>query len=373
MTSLSTYEKQRLENIEANKKMLESLGLLRSFKPILNPIIKKKVVEKKQHAQIKRKVADTDFNDDDEKTESTGRPYKRRSLRIKGIEPDGTVILPEEDDPEYKPKPKKIPRENYFGAPDPQFYIGYHWETRMECSADGIHRPTVAGIHGNESIGCYSIALSGGYEDDLDYGESFTFTGSGGRDLKGTKSNPKNLRTAPQSKDQTLDKMNLALARNVESREPVRVIRGYKLQSPFAPEYGYRYDGLYTVEKYWPCTGLSGFLVYKYVLKRVVDQPPPPWKELDSQNADSDKENEAPKQSDEESTKIEEKVGEKEKLLANEIIDHESVDNQNDDMSNEDKSPEVTEIEDAEKEIVCKNEKEEEELKGVSEIVGEEE
>ena len=37
--------------------------------------------------------------------------------------------------------------------------------------------------------------------------------------------------------------MNLALSRNVESREPVRVIRGYKLQSPFAPEYGYRYDG----------------------------------------------------------------------------------------------------------------------------------
>ena len=43
----------------------------------------------------------------------------------------------------------------------------------------GFLRPTVAGIHGNEAIGCYSIALSGGYEDDLDYGESFTFTGSG--------------------------------------------------------------------------------------------------------------------------------------------------------------------------------------------------
>lgn len=40
-------------------------------------------------------------------------------------------------------------------------------------------RPTVAGIHGNEDVGCFSIAMSGGYEDDLDYGESFTFTGSG--------------------------------------------------------------------------------------------------------------------------------------------------------------------------------------------------
>ena len=37
--------------------------------------------------------------------------------------------------------------------------------------------------------------------------------------------------------------VNLALSRNVENREPVRVIRGFKLRSPFAPEYGYRYDG----------------------------------------------------------------------------------------------------------------------------------
>lgn len=42
-----------------------------------------------------------------------------------------------------------------------------------------VDRPTVAGIHGNESVGCYSIALSGGYEDDIDLGESFTYTGSG--------------------------------------------------------------------------------------------------------------------------------------------------------------------------------------------------
>ena len=40
-------------------------------------------------------------------------------------------------------------------------------------------RPTVAGISGREDVGCFSIAMSGGYEDDLDYGESFTFTGSG--------------------------------------------------------------------------------------------------------------------------------------------------------------------------------------------------
>ena len=37
----------------------------------------------------------------------------------------------------------------------------------------------MAGIHGSEIEGCYSIALSGGYEDDIDLGESFTYTGEG--------------------------------------------------------------------------------------------------------------------------------------------------------------------------------------------------
>lgn len=77
----------------------------------------------------------------------------------------------------------------------------------------------------------------------MDLGDCFTYTGEGGRALKGTKANPKNLRTAPQSKDQTLTKGNLALSLNITSRKPVRVIRGANLNNDFAPEYGYRYDG----------------------------------------------------------------------------------------------------------------------------------
>jgi len=38
---------------------------------------------------------------------------------------------------------------------------------------------TVAGIHGNPREGAFSVALSGGYEDDVDYGEYFTYTGEG--------------------------------------------------------------------------------------------------------------------------------------------------------------------------------------------------
>lgn len=39
-------------------------------------------------------------------------------------------------------------------------------------------RPTVAGIHGGPE-GAYSIALSGGYDDNIDLGEGFTYTGEG--------------------------------------------------------------------------------------------------------------------------------------------------------------------------------------------------
>lgn len=61
----------------------------------------------------------------------------------------------------------------------------------------------MSGIHGRDSEGAYSIVLSGGYEDDVDNGEEFYYTGSGGRDLSGNK------RTADQCCDQTLTRMNL--------------------------------------------------------------------------------------------------------------------------------------------------------------------
>ncbi|XP_035205867.1 E3 ubiquitin-protein ligase UHRF1-like isoform X2 [Stegodyphus dumicola] len=204
----------------------------------------------------------------------------RRSNRLLGKVPPRVEELPEEETQNSIRTPiytiQKPKRENVFGAV-PDIPVGTIFSTRLEASHAGVHRPTVAGIHGNPSLGCYSLALSGGYEDDKDLGESFIYTGEGGRDLKGTKANPKNLRTAPQSKDQVLERGNLALVRNIEKKLPVRVLRGYKLKSEFAPEEGYRYDGLYRVIGYYSTTGLSGFNVYKFRMERIEDQEPPPW------------------------------------------------------------------------------------------------
>ncbi|KAL4069592.1 PUA-like domain-containing protein [Scleroderma yunnanense] len=157
----------------------------------------------------------------------------------------------------------------------PGIEVGSWWATREECSNDSVHAPWVGGIAPGQD-GAYSVALSGGYEDDVDDGYAFTYTGAGGRDLKGTKAAPKNLRTAEQSFDQSFEhNHNKALKRSAETGKPVRVIRGFKLQSRYGPSEGYRYDGLYEVKRYWTEKGLGkgGHLVCKYAFIRLEGQP----------------------------------------------------------------------------------------------------
>ncbi|NWY44877.1 UHRF1 ligase, partial [Sylvia atricapilla] len=175
---------------------------------------------------------------------------------------------------------------NHYG-PIPGIPVGTMWKFRVQVSESGVHRPHVAGIHGRSNDGAYSLVLAGGYEDDIDHGNSFTYTGSGGRDLSGNK------RTAEQSCDQKLTNMNRALAlncsapinekRGAEAKDwragkPVRVVRSVKggKHSKYAPLEGNRYDGIYKVVKYWPETGKSGFLVWRYLLRRD-DEEPAPW------------------------------------------------------------------------------------------------
>ncbi|KAK2827342.1 hypothetical protein Q7C36_018268 [Tachysurus vachellii] len=175
---------------------------------------------------------------------------------------------------------------NHYG-PVPGIPVGTTWKFRVQVSEAGVHRPHVGGIHGRSNDGSYSLVLAGGFEDEVDRGDEFTYTGSGGRDLSGNK------RIGEHSFDQTLTHMNRALALNcdaplndkdgAESRnwragKPVRVIRSSKGRriSKYAPEEGNRYDGIYKVVKYWPEIGKCGFLVWRYLLRRD-DVEPAPW------------------------------------------------------------------------------------------------
>ncbi|CAE6362736.1 unnamed protein product [Rhizoctonia solani] len=309
------YEKIRRENMLSNQKLLEGLmlqkmdcptGLAAGFavlgvdepkpKPKAKKAPKPKVVKPKAEAEDGETV----------EREGTGsrRSARQASKPVVSYAKDGEGIVDRSKMPKMVSRPDKQWNEDDSDegeegegkvrvnklvgrVHDPKTFglipgvpIGSWWETRAECSAAAIHAPFVAGISGGPE-GAYSVALSGGYDDDIDMGDAFTYTGSGGRDLKGTAKNPKNLRTAPQSSHQSFEhSFNKALKVSSETRKPVRVIRGFKLPGVYAPETGYRYDGLYIVERAWMDRGNNpkGWKVCKFAFRRIPGQPPIPVK-----------------------------------------------------------------------------------------------
>jgi putative restriction endonuclease len=128
-----------------------------------------------------------------------------------------------------------------------------------------VHRPLQHGISGAAHEGADSIVVSGGYEDDEDYGDLIVYTGAGGRDPASGK----------QITDQEFTGQNLALLRSEAEGLPVRVIRGTGGEPTFSPPSGYRYDGLYRVEDAWLEVGRSGYQVCRYRLVRLAEDGTP--------------------------------------------------------------------------------------------------
>ncbi|MGR5167410.1 YDG/SRA domain-containing protein [Vibrio astriarenae] len=126
--------------------------------------------------------------------------------------------------------------------------VGDIFESRATLAKVGIHPPTQAGISGGAKEGANSIVLSGGYEDDEDFGDEIIYTGAGGRDENSGK----------QIADQRLERTNMALAKNSLEGLPVRVTRSHKHPSNYSPSKGFQYAGLYRVVDYWCENGLSG-------------------------------------------------------------------------------------------------------------------
>ncbi|GJE94049.1 YDG/SRA domain-containing protein [Phanerochaete sordida] len=170
-----------------------------------------------------------------------------------------------------KPRKKSNIRGEIAGAVFgniPGVPIGKVFENRKALSASAVHPPLVAGIYGRKQTGARSVVL-GGYFDDEDYGDHFTYIGSGGR--------APGVRFGPQTEDQSFQNdLNEALRMSALLKKPVRVIRGHKLQSKYAPYAGFRYDGLYTVSRPRIEMGPSGFKLCKFDFERYVGQPPVP-------------------------------------------------------------------------------------------------
>lgn len=137
--------------------------------------------------------------------------------------------------------------------------VGTEFVSRAELAASGIHRPTQAGISGSTTEGADSIVVSGGYEDDEDYGDYLIYGGQAGFDPN----------TKQQNEDAELSRGNLALVVSYNKGLPVRVTRGLGSTR----QHTYRYDGLYLVERWWVDRGKSGFRIYRFALRKVDDKP----------------------------------------------------------------------------------------------------
>ncbi|KAK0470057.1 PUA-like domain-containing protein [Desarmillaria tabescens] len=129
-----------------------------------------------------------------------------------------------------------------------------------------------AGMHGGIRRGIYSfkgsvrsVVLSDGYEEfNKDKGNRIRLCGEGGRSKDGKM----------QVKDQEYTHGNRALQNTMQSGQPVRVIRGYKLDSKHAPRNEFRYDGLYRVTGCYERRDENGYKIILFKLERLPGQLP---------------------------------------------------------------------------------------------------
>jgi putative restriction endonuclease len=130
----------------------------------------------------------------------------------------------------------------------PGVAVGAVFATRAALAQAGVHAPLQHGVSGAGGEGADPIVVSGGYEDDEDYGDLIVYTGAGGRDPQ----------TGEQVADQDFTAQNLALVTSEAEGLPVRVTRGAAGDPSYAPAFGYRYDGLFRVEESWRQRGVPG-------------------------------------------------------------------------------------------------------------------
>ena len=131
--------------------------------------------------------------------------------------------------------------------------VGQIFDSRESLAKARIHTPPMGGIWG-ASEGACSIVLSGGYEDDIDDLNYILYTGQGGQDIPGGK----------QVSDQEFVRGNKGLMLSCDYNLPVRVTRGHQIKN--GPTSGYRYDGIYYVNRYERIKGKSGFYICRFYL-----------------------------------------------------------------------------------------------------------
>lgn len=117
---------------------------------------------------------------------------------------------------------------------------GAWFPSQLAALRDGGHGSSQGGITGNPTSGAYSVIMAGGVDPS---GQPYPNEDGGSVVLYcGTDNKDKNLnQPSPDT---------ASLLTNHRTKQPVRLFRSHNLDSKFAPELGFRYDGLYDVVSY---------------------------------------------------------------------------------------------------------------------------
>ncbi|CAK3770060.1 unnamed protein product [Lecanosticta acicola] len=110
---------------------------------------------------------------------------------------------------------------------------GQWWPTQLTALRDGAHGESQGGICGSLAKGAYSVIMSRGPQyNNEDYGDVVLYCGT------------------DSSKEDEVTDNTQCLLKNLENKEPVRLIRSSQMTiKEWAPQIGFRYDGLYDVKE----------------------------------------------------------------------------------------------------------------------------
>ncbi|KAI6914126.1 hypothetical protein KC318_g2020 [Hortaea werneckii] len=139
---------------------------------------------------------------------------------------------------------------------------GQWWPLQLCLLRDGAHGQSQQGIHGKKGHGAFSCVVAGGLAPDnqpypnIDEGNTVYYCGT-------------------DSNDGSVTEGTSRLIESKESRKPIRLIRSHNLKNEYAPEKGFRYDGLYTIVDFEMLDPPNSKRQrHRFKMVRVPGQPP---------------------------------------------------------------------------------------------------
>ena len=261
------------------------------------------LIKRKDKPYRTRKVDDQGHDGDDDQNDDEDGNKKRKRMKPS----DARVLRVQEGRRKHGPNyvmpswldglssSQKL-RRSYVHDHLPSIPVLSSWETRAETYECCVHRDNSRTVAGGSTQGAYSVLLGSYNSEGVDWGESFTMNGEGGRagieEVPGKRDAFNILSKDTFSQDQKWARGNLALKRNMEKGLPLRVIRSVDGKSPYRPSRGFRYDGLYRVTDYEELTSSNGFSFILFSFDRLPGQPPIPRNLDDDDEDDEDEDDE---------------------------------------------------------------------------------